>query len=80
MKKETAHFLQSFNRLVQNFSAIKRNVKKLLPTPKSGANLMPKLNEDRGAVRISTFGAKQDAPERKGKQPKGRVSCLKGTR
>ena len=47
MKKETAHFLQSFNRLVQNFSAIKRNVKKLLPTPKSGANLMPKLNEDK---------------------------------
>lgn len=56
MKKETAHFLQSFNRLVQNFSAIKRNVKKLLPTPKSGANLMPKLNEYRGAVRKSTFG------------------------
>ena len=56
MKKETAHFLQSFNRLVQNFRAIKRNVKKLLPTPKSGANLMPKLNEDRGAVRKSTFG------------------------
>ena len=55
-QKKTAHFLQSFNWLVQNFSAIKRNVKKLLPTPKGGANLMPKLNEDRGAVRKSTFG------------------------
>ena len=56
MQKKTTHFLQSFNRLVQNFSAIKRNVKKLLPTPKGGANLMSKLNEDRGAVRKSTFG------------------------
>ena len=24
-------------------------------------------------MRISTFGAKQDAPERKGKPPKGRI-------
>ena len=37
-------------------STASRNVKNLLPTPKSGANLMPKLNEDRGAVRKSTFG------------------------